>query len=136
MQFLLLFLAFTFLHGIGAFLIGLWVLSFILPMLLNILEKLLDRSLTVRILKYELRLVFSQVFVCYCGFTFSGLYANGCDFAQHRPPGDYQTFFAGMGTGGRRRKQVEIESLYLLFRMMLGSYSVCCSALAFIMSVL
>lgn len=61
MQFLLLFLAFTFLHGIGAFLIGLWVLSFILPMLLNILEKLLDRSLTVRILKYELRLGFSQV---------------------------------------------------------------------------
>ncbi len=61
LQFLLLLLAFTSLHRIFGLILGLFVLSLMLPMLISIGGKILDRSLTVRIAKYELRLGLSQV---------------------------------------------------------------------------
>ena len=54
LQLVMLFLAFTYIHSYFAVLAGLVVLSLSFPLLLNITEKALDRSLTPRILRFEL----------------------------------------------------------------------------------
>ncbi len=60
-QFLIMFLAFTYLHSIFSILFGLIILNLILPLFLNIIDRIIDRSITVRTLKYELRLGLSQI---------------------------------------------------------------------------
>lgn len=61
MQLLLLFLAFTFGHGLFGWILGLVIFSLSLPLILNILGRIMDRSLTFRILKFELRLGMGQI---------------------------------------------------------------------------
>ncbi|NLI92861.1 MAG: glycosyl transferase family 36 [Peptococcaceae bacterium] len=55
-QFIILLLAFTSLQSIFSLLAGLVILTLILPLILNLTERILDRSLTFRIFKYEIRL--------------------------------------------------------------------------------
>ncbi len=61
LQLLILFLAFTFSHQIIAWLAALIVLSLGLPFLLNMIGRVIDRSLTLRILKYECEVELSQI---------------------------------------------------------------------------
>ncbi len=60
-QLIILFLAFTYLHDFFLLLAGLILLNMILPLLLNIIEKTLDRSLTARIIKHELTSGLQQI---------------------------------------------------------------------------
>ncbi len=60
MQLLILFLAFSYLHSIFGLLMGIFLLSLLLPTIWNVAGRVIDRSMTVRILKYELRLGLSQ----------------------------------------------------------------------------
>ncbi|HHV63591.1 MAG TPA: glycosyl transferase family 36 [Peptococcaceae bacterium] len=62
LQLLLLFLAFTSLQAILPLLMTVVFLSFALPLILNLGGRILDRSLTVRILKHELCLGLAQIF--------------------------------------------------------------------------
>ncbi|NLL52356.1 MAG: glycosyl transferase family 36, partial [Peptococcaceae bacterium] len=61
MQLIILFLSLTFLVNVWPLLIGLIVLNLSLPLLLNILGRILNRSLTLRILKYELKVELSRI---------------------------------------------------------------------------
>lgn len=61
LQFLLLFLAFTYFHGMFNLILGLLLFSFGTPLILNLAERIVDRSITYRIAKYELRLGLSQI---------------------------------------------------------------------------
>jgi len=61
-QLLLLFLAFTFYHDIFGLLIGLVLFSLGTPLLLNIVNGIINRTLTLRILKYEIKVASAQIF--------------------------------------------------------------------------
>jgi len=61
-QLALLFLAFTFYHSIYGILVGLVFFSLSTPLLLNIFNNIVNRTLTLRILKYELKVGLAQVF--------------------------------------------------------------------------
>ncbi|KUO64704.1 MAG: glycosyl transferase family 36 [Gracilibacter sp. BRH_c7a] len=60
-QLIMLFLGFTYLNNYFALMTGLVILSLSLPLLLNIFEKTLDRSLTRRIIKHELTSGLKQI---------------------------------------------------------------------------
>ncbi|MGI6449687.1 MAG: GH36-type glycosyl hydrolase domain-containing protein [Desulfitobacteriia bacterium] len=62
LQLLTLFLAFTVLINIFGLLLTVVSFSFALPLILNLSGRILDKSLTIRILKHELRLGLFQIF--------------------------------------------------------------------------
>jgi len=61
-QLLLLFLAFTLFNDIYGFLVGLVLLSLCVPLFLNIVNNIINRTITLRILKYEMKVGFAQIF--------------------------------------------------------------------------
>jgi cyclic beta-1,2-glucan synthetase len=61
-QLILLFLAFTYLQKIFGLLFGLFALTLLLPLILNLAERALSKSLTMRVFKYEVKLNLAQAF--------------------------------------------------------------------------
>lgn len=60
-QLLMLFMAFTYFQSMFSILFGLILLSLSLPLVLNILGRIYAKSITLRILRFELRLGLSQI---------------------------------------------------------------------------
>ncbi|RNC63154.1 MAG: N,N'-diacetylchitobiose phosphorylase [Candidatus Dichloromethanomonas elyunquensis] len=69
-QFLLLFGAFTSLQGYFGLIFSLFTLTLVLPLILNLTGKIMDRSLTFRIFKYEVRLGLLQSFFAFAVLPF------------------------------------------------------------------